>query len=518
MTPPLTVRNLTATPILLKGIERFEDPNSLQSKPSAFSFASNTTTSLAPTSPRLGEHARSFNHEDLDVTLAPLESWTLHINEDEDEEEKKAPSTLSNTTIRLTIEIPNGERYRIDTNPSYTQKASHSFTPLSPNPSTSYQALYHPANPSSNLTIHSNHLYDLSKWMATLPSTLPLSAISIPGTHNSHAHYRALPSVRCQVVDIKTQLENGIRFLDIRLQPAHATDASKKDLYLVHGAFPVSLTGNKLFEPVLQTIYAFLAHNPSETVLLSLKREGVGSSTDAHLSEILDRHYIAPSAAKWHTGPSIPYLGSVRGKIVLVRRYDLHSPPPASASPSAAPPDDTAGFGLDATVWPYNTTHAHHGPFCIQDFCEVLHPSSIGEKLRFSNEHLGRAAECVALVPGVNTDSRNPVPAGPVYLNFCSGSNFWNPACWPGKISKVVNRGLEEWVVRGHHLVEPVAEPGRPGEGAEGIREGMRRAKEGDGGTGVVVMDFVGEGQDWDLVRLIIGLNMGVVRRVGSEK
>ena len=42
----------------------------------------------------------------------------------------------------------------------------------------------------------------------------------------------------------------------------------------------------------------------------------------------------------------------------------------------------------------------------------------------------------------------------------------------------------------------------------------MRRKGEGDGGTGVVVMDVVGDGGDWDLVKLVVGMNMGVVQKV----
>jgi 1-phosphatidylinositol phosphodiesterase len=43
---------------------------------------------------------------------------------------------------------------------------------------------------------------------------------------------------------------------------------------------------------------------------------------------------------------------------------------------------------------------------------------------------------------------------------------------------------------------------------------GKRGKKEGDGGTGIVIMDNVGEGGDWELVRLIIGLNMGVLAKM----
>jgi 1-phosphatidylinositol phosphodiesterase len=36
---------------------------------------------------------------------------------------------------------------------------------------------------------------------------------------------------------------------------------------------------------------------------------------------------------------------------------------------------------------------------------------------------------------------------------------------------------------------------------------------EGDGGTGVVVMDWVGQRGDWDIVKAVIGMNEGVVWR-----
>lgn len=487
----------------MKRVERFEDPHTLQSKANGYFFGSRNNASALPTSPQLGEHSQSFIHQDLDVTLIPFESYTLSpagVPQDENS------SVLSSTTVRLTIEASGGERHRVDTNPSYTQKSTQPFTALSPNPLTSYTALFHPSSPTPHLTIHANHLLDGQQWMSVLPDSLPLSALSIPGTHNSHTHYRALPSVRCQVVDVKAQLEHGIRFLDIRVQPTHATDATKKDLYLVHGAFPVSLTGPKYLEPVLKICYDFLEANPSETVLISLKREGVGSATDEHVARVLEDHYIQPHASKWHTGSTLPYLGDVRGKLVLVRRYNTAV--------------ESKPFGLDATAWPYNATHAlfpqQASTFCLQDFCEVLVPTVIPTKIQHCNEHLVRAAECTHHIPGINTDAANPVPPGPLYLNFLSGSNFWKRACWPENIAKIVNRGMEEWICAGHHLQRPPVSPRHPDEtsasGKAGAEEtAVVKAKPGDGSTGVVVMDCVGENGDWDLVKLIIGMNMGVL-------
>lgn len=42
----------------------------------------------------------------------------------------------------------------------------------------------------------------------------------------------------------------------------------------------------------------------------------------------------------------------------------------------------------------------------------------------------------------------------------------------------------------------------------------VKRTREGDGCAGVVVMDMVGDNGDWDLVRLVVGLNMGILTKV----
>ncbi|KAF2198213.1 1-phosphatidylinositol phosphodiesterase precursor [Delitschia confertaspora ATCC 74209] len=513
MASPLTIRNLTSNPIYLKLIESFEDPNSLQSKPSAFPFASKNISSSAPSAPKLGEHAQTFHRQEPNIQLVPFESYTT---KSQSLAEDVRESLLSRSLVlRITIEAPNGDRHRIDTNPTYTQKSSLNFVPLSPAPSHSFRALYHPGTPTSHLTIQDTFLNDLSSWMSLLPSTLPLSAISIPGTHNSHTHYRALPSVRCQSVPVKTQLENGIRFLDIRVMPAQAGKVDKKDLYLVHGAFPVSLTGSKYFEPILETCYDFLDRHKSETILLSLKREGTGSSTDEELSQILDKYYISPHKDKWYLGPEIPYLKDVRGKLVLIRRYKIHE--------SVKTSPESNYYGLDATSWPHNSTHAIHGPFCVQDYCEIMKPSMIPEKLGYSKEHLARAAECTAFIPGVNTDKTNPVPSGPLYLNFLSGSNFWNAGTWPEKVSLPINRGIEEWICKSHHLEHPsnLEEDERKEREQEGQNRALgvvKRVQQGDGGTGVVVMDWVGHGSDWDLVKLIISLNTALASRIKDSQ
>lgn len=76
------------------------------------------------------------------------------------------------------------------------------------------------------------------------------------------------------------------------------------------------------------------------------------------------------------------------------------------------------------------------------------------------------------------------------------------------------------WLCGGHHLQDEGV-TGSTREPAGGNTESrsqsnsggveVRKAKSGDGSTGIVVMDCVGENGDWDLVRLVIGMNVGVL-------
>ena len=79
----------------------------------------------------------------------------------------------------------------------------------------------------------------------------------------------------------------------------------------------------------------------------------------------------------------------------------------------------------------------------------------------------------------------NPVPPNPLYLNFLSGSNFFNKQCWPERIAHRLNPHVLEYLCTKHHAAD----------------------HHGDGSTGIVVLDWVGQSGDWDLVRCIVGMN-----------
>jgi 1-phosphatidylinositol phosphodiesterase len=471
MAPPLTVRNLTSVPIDLKVIERYNAPSEGGERLRAVSrfagnitsFTNNITETIGvklptgPASKELAENAQSFNHEEVDIRIDPL--TTNHTD-------KQAIEREPNEILRLTFEAE-GQRYRIDT--PLPVRYTKTLTPLVPDPKYHFTAVFVPGE--TYLTIFSSA--NLDSWMNELADYVPISSLSIPGTHNSPTCNKALPSVRCQAVSPREQLNNGIRFFDIRVQPEKPDDPGHDGLILVHGVFPISLTGNKYFRDLANDAICFLDEHPSETIIMSLKREGPGEHTDQQLSKILYNHYT--NNERWYTDSRIPKLGEARGKITLLRRFAL---------------DDTIkgdhegrGYAIDAENWAYNTPNDRHGDVIVQDFCEVLEAENIEVKAKYVTEHLERAGCCQC-----SDDPNAPPP--PMYINFLSASNFWKVGCWPEKIAAKLNPAVVNHLAVKHIM-----------------------GGEGDWGTGVVVCDWVGEGGDWDIVRCVVGMNGKVLMK-----
>jgi 1-phosphatidylinositol phosphodiesterase len=483
MSERLTVRNLTAQPLTIKTVERYETPRPVpprrKSSLGLDVLAKPFTTRLhnAPTRAELGEKAQSFAQDEVDVRMEPFTTQATDI---------KLLARATDDIVRLTVQGDGGGRWRINVPTSHA--TAEKATPLTPDPKHDYSAIY--VREQYFLAIIED--CDPRAWMKEFKDDTSLAALSIPGTHNSTTWHKALPSVRCQAVSPKTQLENGVRFFDVRVQPSNPDDAKSDDLNLVHGVFPISLTGPKKFRGLVNVMKDFLKEYPSETIVLSLKREGPGNSTDQQLSQILRDLYTGGDAKTWYTEPRIPNLGEVRGRIIIMRRFAL--------SERILSEWQGRGWGLNAEDWDYNTPDCTHGDVRVQDFCEVLETETIDHKIGLCCEHFERAASVVCPVPGVTTDETNPVPPGPLYVNFLSASNFWKVGCWPEKIAARLNPAATAHLLEKHNI------------GDKGI-DGPGDMVEGDGGLGIVVCDWVGKDGDWDLVRAIITMNSKLLLR-----
>nr|XP_031361353.1 uncharacterized protein LOC116183893 [Lonchura striata domestica] len=143
-------------------------------------------------------------------------------------------------------------------------------------------------------------------WMAELPDTLPLSHLSIPGTHDSLSLFGGR-RLRCQSWGLEAQLAAGIRFLDVRCK------LSRGELRIYHLCTfqRASLRG------VLRRTLHFLRAHPSEAVLMRIKEELPIFSRPGFAAQ-LHRCLLEEGQGCVWCREEVPTLGQVRGKIVVL--------------------------------------------------------------------------------------------------------------------------------------------------------------------------------------------------------
>lgn len=477
----LTIRNLTIHPLELLSVERFEAErvdtggNLVSSVAGAITGFLNATAAQRPTHelrPRGAAHAT----EKASVHVPAFAARPTGL---------RTADPGGREVIRLTVSVA-GRKYETDV-PS-PSKRSASMRAVDGDGEDNNEggkkkkleltAVYVPTGALVAVFSSAN----LSSWMRELHDDRPLTVLSIPGTHNAPTCHTALPSVRCQAVPVRDQLDNGVRFLDVRVNAdADAADDRRPSLTLVHSAFPVSLAGSKNLSGLLADVYAFLDRNPSEAVVMSVKREGVGKATDEQMAARLKRNYVDHAPERWWTDPAVPKLGAARGRVVLLRRF-------AIGDGLRRESHGGRGWALDAQHWPDNCEDGavDGGLIRVQDFYDITESRNIEKKIEFARRQLERAAEQSCPL-GSGGDAKVP----PLFVNFLTASNFFSASCWPERIAAKVNPAIVEYLCIRH--------------GEDG--KGPQKLKVGSGGTGIVVTDWVGAHGNWDLIRCIVGMN-----------
>ncbi|PSL47185.1 1-phosphatidylinositol phosphodiesterase [Chitinophaga niastensis] len=170
----------------------------------------------------------------------------------------------------------------------------------------------------------------LTDWMGQISDNTAVSRLSIPGTHDSGARFEPVSgTAKCQNLTIADQLNAGIRFLDVRCR--HIGDK-----FAIHHG---SIYQNQNFDDVLNACFSFLNSHPTETIVMCVKEEYNATNNTQTFEQTFDS-YVQQNPGQWSLGATVPNLGQVRGKIVLLRRFGANNTPK----------------GIDATNWSDNTT------------------------------------------------------------------------------------------------------------------------------------------------------------------
>ncbi len=197
----------------------------------------------------------------------------------------------------------------------------------------------------------------MNSWLKAISDHTFISDINLPGTHNSSAHFvRAGYITQCQNKSIKDQLNMGIRFLDIRLEKEGNT------LKAVHSIIDCYKDKKKKEKLLLADILAdceeFLKENPSEFIIVCVKKDDGKSDTDT--SDAFFKE-ISKNTSLWHTKNTIPRLCEARGKLILFNRF-------AENKKSKFYNDEK--WGLNACEWDHSGV-VTDSPYSILNFREA---------------------------------------------------------------------------------------------------------------------------------------------------
>jgi 1-phosphatidylinositol phosphodiesterase len=193
---------------------------------------------------------------------------------------------------------------------------------------------------------YSNEQTKLSTWMSEYADDTKLVHMNIPGTHDtatwnySHATQQSLVSVtklvsdieidnnayRCQDSSIVHMLNSGIRVFDLR----YAHDVTKSALTFWHG--PALQSQTATVDDVLFGFYKWLDDHPTEALFLSFQYEPnaeMKNSDNANVQRQLYAALTSPAAQQYvdQRRGILGTLGEARGKITLLRRFDLNDLP-----------------------------------------------------------------------------------------------------------------------------------------------------------------------------------------------
>src|SRR5216117_3545754 len=177
----LTIRNLTANPIELKQVERFFPPDVSKSDiwnlAKTFTTLMNNVTRSTSTIDRIEHDAEAFDRQDVSILVEPFQIVRTEIRAFEKSDKER---------LRLTFEAE-GAKHRIQTPVPTSESATLGH--LVDNRRYGLTGVFIPAE--SYLAVYSSA--SLNAWMRELKDDVLVSALSIPGTHNSPTCHMAPP-------------------------------------------------------------------------------------------------------------------------------------------------------------------------------------------------------------------------------------------------------------------------------------------------------------------------------------
>lgn len=371
----------------------------------------------------------------------------------------------------------------------------------------------------------------MNEWMTALPDKVPkrspggntemrdmlISELTIPGTHDSGA-ISYVPYVGCQMMTFRQQLENGIRYFDLRA--GYGFRGNRPEPVIHHAFFRIfaKTVGSSMWNipsyfddlrvaDVFNVFYDFLAQNPGEGIIVQVKRDDFNIEGKVHEQDDLVRFandiwgliHIPGAQGRWLFANRIPALREIRGKIQLVRRFIDGMP-----SPDIRPEERKTSYGIPvSSVWPENAQlerfqSSINFAFQLQDYFDLSWQTT-GTKPALAKWNailpmLNMAWQAVQQARGRGDGPDGTTPDW--YLNFSSGVQKPPMSLLVGGQAHTIATGF--WHISWLPIISPY------GVNAN-LVDYFSDANRQKGGYGTIIMDF--PEQPVDLIPALVRTN-----------
>ena len=169
-------------------------------------------------------------------------------------------------------------------------------------------------------------------WMKNLDSSLPLSNISMPGTHDTMSYYGG-DIVQTQSLSLREQMNSGIRALDIRCRHIN-------NIFAIHHG---SVYQKANFNDVLKEVKSFLNGHGNETIVMRVKEEYKPEGNSRSFADTFNWYAGQYPGLFWkYDGNYNPLLSQIRGKVVLLQDFKADPPVGIAWYPPVTVQDDYA--------------------------------------------------------------------------------------------------------------------------------------------------------------------------------
>lgn len=163
----------------------------------------------------------------------------------------------------------------------------------------------------------SSTLSSRNNWLTPLPDDLPVSQLSLPGTHDA-ATMNCSAVGKCQVYSIADQLKRGVRVFDLR--PAMKDNYNLNNIY--HGILDTGVS----MQSVFSDFNDYLSANPGEFVIVLMRYETDSKNVDINYYNAAMRSFLKGNSgyqSRKAAFRSDLKVGDLRGRILIISRNDL---------------------------------------------------------------------------------------------------------------------------------------------------------------------------------------------------